>query len=284
MLRGIQIAGIFGVILSILAIVLQMIAYEPDLKRAIAIFISFVIFILISVMTLYVTGLLQKVVKKKKLMLAIKIIVIAAVVFVVGRMVIFGFAIVLLLADSMLAKKEVYTDVSKYSEYFVEGDTKFSHTQNDDMFEIFPETITSDMNVIDFKYTYYNPWDPQYVTYLTVRYDETAYATEMNRLKNIGIEEYKDIYNVTDEPDGYDIIAMDSDEYYGFVYAIIPEGAGDDSREITYVGLWFCNYFYDLDYTQYIPNEYILKGFNAADYNPYAEQKRKELREKAGDL
>ena len=282
LLRGIQVAGVIGVILSLLAIVFQMIAYEPDIRRAAAIFISFIIFILISFMTLYVTGLLQKVVKKKKFMLVVKIVVIGAIVFVVGRMAIFAFAIVLLLADSMLAKKEVYTDIAKYSELFVDGDTKYSHTQKDDMFKVFPKEITSDMNVKDFKYTYYNPWDPQYVAYLTVEYDESAYEIEMNRLKNIGIEEYKNIYTVTDEPDGYDLIAMDSDEYYGFVYAMLPEGASEDSREITYVGLWFCNYFLDLDYTNYIPNEYILKGFNGTNYSPYCLQKRKELQEKAG--
>ena len=134
LLRGIQVAGVIGVILSLLAIVFQMIAYEPDIRRAAAIFISFIIFILISFMTLYVTGLLQKVVKKKKFMLVVKIVVIGAIVFVVGRMAIFAFAIVLLLADSMLAKKEVYTDIAKYSELFVDGDTKYSHTQKDDMF------------------------------------------------------------------------------------------------------------------------------------------------------
>lgn len=277
LLKVIQITGIFGVVLTLVAIVLQMVSYEPDLKRAVAIFISFIIFVLISVITLYVTGILEKIIKKKKLMLAIKITIIVTLVFVFGWMLLFIGAIGLLLADIYLAKKEVYTDPAGYSEYFVSGKNKYNHTQQDEMFDIFPESVDG-LNVTDFQYMYYNPWDPQYITYLTVSYDDSeAYEEELNRLSNIGVEDYKDIYNVTDEPSGYDLIAMDSDEYYGFVYAMVPE---DKDNEITYVGIWFCNYFLDVDVHDYIKDEYLLEGFEAATENPYRQEKLKEIQEK----
>ena len=47
---------------------------------------------------------------------------------------------------------------------------------------IFPEEITTDMEVQDFKMVYYNPWDAQYLGYLVVDFDATqdnAYQKEM---------------------------------------------------------------------------------------------------------
>ncbi len=67
---------------------------------------------------------------------------------------------------------------------------------------------------------------------------------------------------------------MVSDEYQGFVYAMIPEWAGEDNTTITYVGIWFCNYMMDLDYYEYIPEGYLLEGFNATQDNPYEQELR----------
>ena len=135
------------------------------------------------------------------------------------------------------------------------------------------------LDVKEFQYMYYNPWDAQFITYLTVSYDEAAYADEMERLSNIGVEDYTQYYNVTGEPSGYDICAMDSDEYYGFVYAIIPENS--ESKEITYVGIWFCNYFLDVDVHDYMKDEYLLEGFDASNDNPYRKDRIKDLEDLA---
>ena len=279
LLLGIQISGIIGILLSVFAIVLQIVTYEPNIVRFFAIIVSFIIFVLISVMTLYVTGVLNKIVKKKKLMLIVKIMIIGCLIFVVGRMLIFGFAVVLLLADSMLAKKEVYNDTAMYSEFFVLGKNKYNHTQSDEMFNIFPESIDG-LDVKEFQYMYYNPWDPQYITYLTVDYDDAAYEAEIERLSKIGVGEYEGIYSVTDEVPGYDLAALISDEYYGFTYAIIPEDS--EGTEITYVGIWFCNYFLDVDVKDYIKSEYLLEGFDASNSNPYRDEMLKKLQAESG--
>lgn len=34
----------------------------------------------------------------------------------------------------------------------------------------------------------------------------------------------------------------------------------------------FCNYFMDLDYEKYIPNEYLPEGFDATEGNTYREK------------
>ena len=38
---------------------------------------------------------------------------------------------------------------------------------------------------------------------------------------------------------------------------------------IIYAEEIFCNYYMDLDYTKYIPKEYLLDGFDATKDNPY---------------
>ena len=62
---------------------------------------------------------------------------------------------------------------------------------------------------------------------------------------------------------------MYADDYSGFVYAIHTPGR---ENTITYVELIFCNYFYDLDYKEYIPEEYLPLGFDATMDNPYQKQ------------
>ena len=85
---------------------------------------------------------------------------------------------------------------------------------------------------------------------------------------------------MTDEVPGYDLAALISDEYYGFTYAIIPEDS--EGTEITYVGIWFCNYFLDVDVKDYIKSEYLLEGFDASNSNPYRDEMLKKLQAESG--
>lgn len=175
-------------------------------------------------------------------------------------------AVALLFVDSVTTKVERYDDVSKYSEYFGSTeDMTFSYDST-----IFPDEITDDMFVCEFEYIYYNPFDPQYVVYLTVEYDDEGYASEIERLENEGIwEKYTNYYSVTGEPDGYDFKAVHASSE-GFDYAIVPE---NEDNTITYVGIKFCNYFLDLDIHDYLPDEYLPEGFDATMGNPYEKQK-----------
>lgn len=67
------------------------------------------------------------------------------------------------------------------------------------------------------------------------------------------------------------LLAMDSDSYQGFVYALT-----DGENQIIYVEIIFCNYFMDLDYEKYIDADYLPVGFDATSNNPY---RKKMLRE-----
>ena len=281
LLRVIQTMSIVGVIVSLLSIIIQAIGAEQGLKTTLALSASVAILILMSIITLYVTGMLEKVTSSKKLMKAIKITSIVLIVLAVLyflRVFIVGLIAIGLFAISIVGEKiQVDPDIAHYNDYIhteltsEELSKKGYSVLTGEMIDIWPEHITSDMSVTEYQYTYYNPWDPQYVIYMTADYEPESYEKEIERLTDLGLEDYTGIYTVTGEPEGYDIISMNSDEYFGFTYAMIPEGAEDNTR-ITYVTVWFCNYFLDLDVHKYIPDEYLLPGFNAEDDNPYKQE------------
>ncbi len=271
LLRFVQIAGISGIVLTILSLVLQTISYEPDLKRAMAILITFVVFVVMSIITLYVTGLLQKITKHRKLVKAIKITTIVVMALVTHYVLMIFLVLGLFFASFYGAKIEVSTDASEFNKYIhneQDYDTEYSMGSNP-LFDVMPEKIEAD--VTEYQLTYYNPWDGQYIVYMTLDYGD-KYDEEIARLQAIGIDDYEGIYTVTGEPEGYDLVAMDSDDYSGFVYAMIPEGQ-DGNTKITYCAIVFCNYSLDLDVHEYMKEEYLLPGFDATDDNPY----RKEM-------
>ena len=274
LLRFVQILSIIGVGISIVALVLQTISYEPDLRRAGAIFATLIAFIVMSIITLYVTGLLQRFSKHRKAVKALKIITIV----VMGIVIHYVFAAVvitsLLIAAVSSAKIEVSTDPTEFNKYIHNGMVKDSEYRmgTNEQFDVMPETI--DAEVTEYRLMYYNPWDPQYIVYMTLDYGDN-YDEEITRLKAIGIDDYQGIYTVTGEPEGYDLVAMDSDDYQGFVYAMIPEDS-DGNTKITYCAILFCNYILDVDVHEYMPDRYLLPGFDATDGNAY----RKSFMEK----
>ncbi len=269
LLRFIQVASIAGVFLSLLAMVLQGLSYEPDLRRSGAMFATFAVFIVMCVTTLYVTGLLQRISKHRKAVKAVKIITIIAMAAGTHYLIMGGLIVALFGASFALSPIKVTHDPADYNTYI--HNVKPAGTENEysmgtrPMFDVFPQKI--EVPATEFQIMYYNPWDSQYICYMTLDHGE-KYDEEIKRLKAIGVDDYKGIYTVTDEPDGYDIIAMDSDEYFGFVYAMIPEGASGNTK-ITYCAVVFCNYAPDVDVHKYMPDKYLLKGFDASDNSPY---------------
>lgn len=203
---------------------------------------------------------------KKKTFLIIGIILGAGLLYAI---VTFVLPIVLLYFGVITSKKTEIDDFSRYYECLGEGSDATFGKDFEGLFEVFPHDLT-DVEVKDFKYVYYNPWDPQYVSYIEVQYDADAYAKELERLGQIGFNEYEGIYSVTGAPAGYELVAMKVDSYHGFGYAMIPEAK---NNIIAYVGIDFCNYFLDLDIHEYIPDEYLLEGFDASSDNPYKKQR-----------
>ena len=278
LLRFIQVASIAGVFLSLFAMVLQGLSYEPDLRRSGAMFATFAVFIVMCVITLYVTGLLQRISKHRKAVKAVKIITIVAMAAGTHYLIMGGLIVALFGASFLLSPIKVTHDTADYNTYI--HNVKPAGTENEysmgtrPMFDVFPQKI--EVPATEFQIMYYNPWDSQYIAYMTLDHG-SGYEAEVARLKKIGVDDYKGIYTVTGEPEGYDIIAMDSDEYFGFVYAMIPEGsAGSGNTKITYCCVVFCNYALDVNVHKYMPDKYLLPGFDGSDSNPYRKEKMKD--------
>lgn len=204
---------------------------------------------------------------KSKMNKKIVLIIVGVVLLCIAidAFILFG-AIGLLMIDYCTSEVEVNTDITRYEEY-IGGNAREEYRNKWGMDEtIFPENITDRMDVQDYKMVYYNPFDAQYLSYLTVEYSEEDYDAEAARLNEKGIDDYEGYYSVTGAPEGYRILAMDADSYQGFVYAMTSE---EDNCTISYVEVIFCNYFLDLDIHDYVPDKYILQGFDASEGNEY---------------
>ena len=168
---------------------------------------------------------------------------------------------------------EVYDDISQYEQYM-----SFDKEDNDKWYKwwmdesIWPTEITDNMKIIDYKMLRYDPRDVQYLGYLVVEYSDQNYTKEVERLKNYDSTEYMWYYWVGGIS-WYDLLAINADKYYWFVYALT-----DWKSKIIYVELIFCNYFMDLKYEEYIPREYLLDGFDASIDNSYKTEMMKKYR------
>ena len=157
--------------------------------------------------------------------------------------------------------KEVYRDISKYS-LCRSGNDALEQFQNKGMDEsIWPEKITDNMDVRDFLMIYYNPFDANYLGYLTVKYEESDFSEEVKRLEEYPSTEYIGNYGNTGFQD-YDVLAMNASDN-GFVYAL-----ANRKDTIIYIEMIFPGYGMDIEYNKYIPEEYLPEGLDISEDNP----------------
>ena len=182
---------------------------------------------------------------------------------IVGVVMWFAVGIGYSVAEMTSAQIKVDTDISLYRE-LIGPDARREYRDKCDMDEsIFPERITEDMTVADYKMVYYNPWDPQWLSYLVADYDDASWESERDRLKSYPSTGYMGYYGITGFGD-YDLLAVNAGEdYEGLVYALSDR----NSQRIIYVEIIFCNYFMDIDYEEYIAGEYLPDGFDATNHN-----------------
>jgi len=273
LLRKIQIVGFIGVILSIISIIWQRRSLNIDPAYNFAVkgtmYLSFAVLVMMAIITLYVTGILNRIIRHRVLYLIIKITTIAGLVWGGFCTFILPTLVILLMAFHSEAQKPVvYTDISNYNSYMSfscnEGEFSEKWGMNE---EIWPEKITSDMDVTDFKMVYYNPWNAQYLGYLAVDYSASEYSKEVERLRDIQSTPYIGYFCVEEEKT-MELLAINADPTWGLVYALT-----DGHGKIIYAEQIFAAYYMDLDYENYIPAEYLLDGFNAAKDNGYRAEK-----------
>ena len=113
---------------------------------------------------------------------------------------------------------------------------------------------------------YYDPFDAQYLWYLVVEYSDDDYQKERARLIEYESNKYIGYYSVKEE-ETYTLLAINADDYHGFIYALT-----DGKNTIIYAEQIFCNYFMDIDYKEYMREDYFLDGFDATKDNPYRKE------------
>lgn len=208
---------------------------------------------------------------KRKLKIILAIVGLILVVVILKYVVVGGGILALFSWAYEQSEIEENTDISLYNQFMGENaEEEYRNKWGMDE-TIFPESITEDMNVQDYKMVYYNPWDAQYLSYLVVEYDGAYYETEVTRLQGYASTEYEGIYGVEGFDEKYELLAMYADDYQGLVYALT-----DKQDTIIYVEVIFCNYCMDLDYKEYIKKEYLPIGFDATSGNPYEKKMRAE--------
>ena len=156
---------------------------------------------------------------------------------------------------------EEHRDIEEYA-LLANGESvlKYFHFDGEDEY-IWPRRINDSMEVEDYLLIYYNPFDANYLGYLTVSYDEDAYEKEVARLTAGLSTEYVGRYGVTGFED-YELLAMNASDS-GFVYAIT-----DEEDTIIYVAMLFPGYAMDIEYEEYLPEEYLPEGLDISKDNP----------------
>lgn len=206
-------------------------------------------------------------IKKSILKKVIIVSVIVIILVVLAILAFFLFPWIYIFFGVLFTREQVNTDVAKYNDYFGESAlVEYAYKLGEDD-SIFPDSITTDMDVQDFKMVYYNPWDEEYLSYLVVTYDNEAYEKEIERLQDYESTDYLGIYGVEGFGEEYSLVAMNADDYHGFVYAL-----SDDEDTIVYVEILFCNYYIASDYKKHIPEEYLPIGFDATKENEYRQE------------
>ena len=200
----------------------------------------------------------MKILKFKVQMKVILMITTTIISVFLIRLLLMGGLAKLLSFDSQ--RTEVYkdTDITHY-QWYIGKNAKKEYADNWGMDEsIFRESITDNMNGLDYKMVYYNPWDAQYLSYLVVEYDDKSYEEEIQRLEQYDSKEYKGYFGARGFRDKYQLLAIEVDPDHGLIYALEEE-----NNQIIYVELIFCNYYYDIDYQDEIDIQYLPIGFDA---------------------
>ncbi len=195
------------------------------------------------------------------------LLIIACVIAALPVILFFGF-ILLLMIDGFISWR-MDTNPDHYNRYMGEYAIENYRDKIGADETIFPQEITEEMEVLDYKMIYYNPWDPQYLSCLHVQYDQEDYKKEVARLSQLPLEEYEGVYGASGFDNSYDLLAMNVEGRSGMIYALT-----DGEDEIIYIEMLFCNYFFDLHYKWYIKEEFLPIGFDATTNNPYAENFR----------
>ena len=182
LLRFAQIIGIIGVIaLSVATILMCMNVSEPSVISFIPILFAFVALVSMMVMTLYVTGVLRKLIKNQTFTIAVLVIIAFAFLAVLKYFLGLIFVLSMLFFDYAKPMNDV-EGLDKYDkQYLIE---EFSGDMTSHFF-LFPDDLSNTEDA-DFRYEYkVGLLDTDASFFLTATYSDEAFEAEVERVSGI---------------------------------------------------------------------------------------------------
>ncbi len=256
LLAWIQVVGVVGVIVLSVALVLQCVSYHPSISSAGAVGATFIALITMAIVTLYVVGVLETIIKRKVLSIVIKtvtIVFLALAIFIISRLVlVFGILGIGFFDYSIPFQKT--TGIENYDKFEIVE--KYSGDM-DSSFMVFPDSTE---NCADTEYASSiktGLFDSDGYIILTAKYEEDDFEKELERLGNISCEVStgnKTVVNkIKYDETAYNYPAYIASDGYDYVYeyALIDRA----NSTIIYVLLSYPEYVDLDDYTDYLKKD-----------------------------
>ena len=252
-LKWIQLISLIGVAILTLAIVMQCSVYNSNVMSAGAIFASFIALIILVVITLYVTGVLQKLIKRKVFVSGV-VIVTSTLLLISIRFII---SVVIVLAIGFVSVMQPFHEVSGIEHYDKSAIVKEYQHDMDSGFFIFPDNID---NMIDASYkssVRTGLFDSDAYFILNATYDQENFEKEVNRLSQITCEiksgDDTFVSKVKYDENTYNYPAYIASDGYDYVYeyALLDE----ENASIIYILLSYPEYTNLKEYKDYMKKD-----------------------------
>ncbi|MBP5702758.1 MAG: helix-turn-helix transcriptional regulator [Lachnospiraceae bacterium] len=182
LLKFAQIIGIIGVIaLSVATILMCVNIKEPSVISFIPVLLAFVALVSMMVMTLYVTGVLRKLIKNQTFTIAVLVIIAFAFLAVLKYFLGLIFVLSMLFFDYSKPMNDV-EGLDKYDKQYLTEEFSGDMTSH---FFLFPDDLSNTEDA-DFRYEYkVGLLDTDASFFLTATYSDEAFEAEVERISGI---------------------------------------------------------------------------------------------------
>ena len=182
LLKFAQIIGIIGVIaLSVATILMCVNIKEPSVISFIPVLLAFVALVSMMVMTLYVTGVLRKLIKNQTFTIAVLVIIAFAFLAVLKYFLGLIFVLSMLFFDYAKPMNDV-EGLDKYDKQYLTEEFSGDMTSH---FFLFPDDLSNTEDA-DFRYEYkVGLLDTDASFFLTATYSDEAFEAEVERISGI---------------------------------------------------------------------------------------------------
>lgn len=268
--KWVRVISLIGVGLMTAAIGLQCFNYEPNLTKALAIFLSFVALVAMAITTLYANGVLSKLVKKRGFVIATRIIVIILIVISL-RFVLIG---ALLFGLGAMEMATPFKNISGAENYDKEYLLSEYNSDLDSGFFIFPDSTDSALEIDYDSSLKTGLFDTDGYVFLTATYDESEFQKEVERLSEITCTVFDTYY---EDSDYHTEKIMYDTEMYNYPAYIATDGydnvyeyalLDDENNKIVYALISYPEFTNLLKYQKYLKKDklaYVIPDGSALE-------------------